>query len=92
MSYYRFLQPFFYFPMAKVPDGYGVSTFCLYPINIQPSGSCNMSCFNTFEINTQFNTIDINYSKYIFKTYAITYNILRIVHGVSGTVFNSNYN
>lgn len=92
MSYYNYVQPFNYFPMAKVPDGYGISTFCLYPINIQPSGSCNMSCFNTFDINTNFNPIDISYSKYIFKSYAVTYNILRIVHGVSGTVFNSNYN
>ena len=91
MNFYNYLQPFFYFPMAKVPDGYGISTFCLNPINIQPSGSCNMSCFNTFEINTKFNTIDIDYNNYIFKTYGITYNILRIVHGVSGTIFNSNF-
>jgi hypothetical protein len=91
MEYYSYLETFFNFPMGKVPDGYGISPFCLYPINVQASGSCNMSCFNTFEINTKFNTIDIDYNNYIFKTYGITYNILRIVHGVSGTIFNSNF-
>jgi hypothetical protein len=91
MSYYNLLQPFYNFPMAKIPSGFGVSTFSLYPINIQASGSCNMSCLNTFDINTIFRRIDVKYNKYIFKTYAVTHNVLRIVHGVSGTIFNSNY-
>lgn len=91
MSYYNLLQPFYNFPMAKIPSGFGISTFSLYPINIQASGSCNMSCLNTFDINTVFKRIDVKYNKYIFKTYAVTHNVLRIVHGVSGTIFNSNY-
>jgi len=91
MNYYNLLVPFNNFPMAKIPSGFGVSTFSLYPINIQASGSCNMSCLNTFEINTYFNRIDEKYNKYIFKCYAVTHNVLRIVHGVSGTIFNSNY-
>lgn len=91
MNYYNLLVPFNNFPMAKIPSGFGVSTFSLYPINIQASGSCNMSCLNIFEINTYFNRIDEKYNKYIFKCYAVTHNVLRIVHGVSGTIFNSNY-
>jgi len=91
MNYYNLLVPFNNFPMAKIPSGFGVSTFSLYPINIQASGSCNMSCLNIFEINTSFNRIDEKYNKYIFKCYAVTHNVLRIVHGVSGTIFNSNY-
>jgi hypothetical protein len=91
MSYYNLLQPFYNFPMAKIPSGFGVSTFSLYPINIQASGSCNMSYLNTFDINTIFKRIDVKYNKYIFKTYGVTHNVLRIVHGVSGTIFNSNY-
>lgn len=91
MDYYTSIEPFYHFPMTNQLDGIGIQTFCLYPNNLQPSGSCNMSCFNTFEINTRFNTIDIDYNNYIFKTYGSTYNILRIVHGVCGTVFNSNY-
>lgn len=91
MNYYNLLVPFNNFPMSQIPSGFGVSTFSLYPINIQASGSCNMSCLNTFEINTYFNRIDEKYNKYIFKCYAVTHNVLRIVHGVSGTIFNSNY-
>jgi hypothetical protein len=91
MSFYNLLQPFYNFPMSKIPEGFGVSTYSLYPINIQASGSCNMSCFNTFDINTIFRRIDEKYNKYIFKCYGVNYNVLRIVHGVCGTIFNSNY-
>ena len=91
MNYYNLLVPFNNFPMSKIPSGFGVSTFSLYPINVQASGSCNMSCLNIFEINTTFNRIDEKYNKYIFKCYAVTHNVLRIVHGVSGTIFNSHY-
>jgi hypothetical protein len=92
-SFYSKLLPFLSYPMAINNDNYGIYKFCLYPINTQPSGSCNMSCFTNVDINTRFNKIDslaVN-NNYIFKSYAITYNILRIVHGVSGLVFNSNY-
>jgi len=91
MEYYKLYTPFNYFTMSHVPSGFGIESFSLYPQNVQPSGSCNMSCFNIFDINTQFNKIDIDYNNYIFKTYAVTYNILRIANGVCGTVFNSNY-
>ena len=89
-SFYSKLLPFLSYPMAINNDNYGIYKFCLYPINTQPSGSCNMSCFTNVDINTRFNKIDVN-NNYIFKSYAITYNILKIVHGVSGLVFNSNY-
>ena len=91
MEYYKLYNPYNYFTMSHIPTGFGIESFCLYPQNIQPSGSCNMSCFNTFDINTKFNIVDIDYNNYIFKTYAVTYNILRIANGVCGTVFNSNY-
>lgn len=91
MSYYNLLEPFHNFPMSKIPSGFGVSTFSLYPINVQASGSCNMTCLYTFDINTVFRRIDEKYNRYIFKSYGITYNVLRIAGGVSGQVFNSNY-
>jgi len=95
-SFYSKLLPFISYPMAVNNDNYGIYKFCLYPINTQPSGSCNMSCFTNVDINTRFNKIDaprmpLANNNYIFKSYAITYNILKIVHGVSGLVFNSNY-
>jgi hypothetical protein len=89
MNYYSYLNPFFYFPMAKNESNFGISSFSLYPNTFQPSGSCNLSYFNSFEINSVFNTIDINYNKYLFKLYSVNYNFLIIANGVAATMFNS---
>jgi len=91
MNFYNLYNPFINYPMSNIPTGFGLATFAVYPSNIQPSGSCNMSCFNNFEINTIFNPIDINYNNYVFKTYAVTYNYLKITNGVAATIFNSNF-
>jgi hypothetical protein len=91
MSYYTYYNPFISFPMSHNPDGIGLASFALYPDNLQPSGSCNTSSLTSFEINTYFNTIDIDYNNYIFKAYCVTYNYLRIVNGVAAPIFNSNF-
>lgn len=89
MPFYSVLNPFLFFPMAKNKNNFGISSFSLYPNTFQPSGSCNLSYFNTFEINSIFNTIDINYNKYYFKLYTVNYNFLVIANGVAATIFNS---
>ncbi len=91
MSYYTYLNPFLNFPMSKDPKGIGLVTFALYPNNFQPSGSCNMSALNMFEINTYFNPIDIDYNNYVFKAYCVTINYLRIANGVAAPIFTSNF-
>ena len=91
MTFYNVLNPFYYFPMANVKSGFGISSFALYPNNLQPSGTCNMSSFNTFEINTTIYPIDIDYNNYIFKCYSVTYNYLKITNGVAAPIFNSNF-
>lgn len=90
MEVYNWLIPFQKFRMANVPPGFGMGSFSLYTNNLQPSGSCNMSVFNTFTINTSFNQIDLGYNKYLFKCYGITYNNLVIEHGLAGLMFNNN--
>ncbi len=90
-SYYSIYNPFTNFPMAHLNQGIGLSTFSLYPDNFQPSGTCNMSAFNIFEIDTYFNPIDIDYNNYVFKAYCLTYNYLRIANGVCAPIFNSNF-
>jgi hypothetical protein len=89
MKFYSALNPFLFFPMGKNSSNFGVSSFSLYPNTFQPSGSCNLSYFNTFEINAVFNPIDINYNKYFFKLYTVNYNFLIIANGVAATMFNS---
>ena len=90
MSYFSTLNTFLYFPMSKNNSGFGMSSFCLYPNSFQPSGSCNMSYFSSFEIDTEFYPIDIDYNNYVFKCYAVTYNFLKIANGVAAPIFNSN--
>jgi len=89
IKYYSVLNPFLYFPMSTNISDFGLVSFSLYPNTLQPSGSCNMSYFTSFEINTVFNPIDINYNKYIFKCYTVNYNFLKIANGVAATIFNS---
>jgi hypothetical protein len=91
MKYYSVYSPFIHYPMTYKTNGFGLTSFSLYPDNLQPSGSCNMSAFYTFDINTYFNNIDINYNNYVFKAYTVTYNYLRIVNGVAATIFTSNF-
>jgi hypothetical protein len=55
--------------------------FCEHPESIQPSGSLNFSCIDSFTINGQMNApVNENYL-YVF---AINYNWLEIENGVSG--------
>ncbi len=91
MAYYSDYSPFIHYPKSYDTKGFGLATFSLYPQNLQPSGSCNMSAFNTVDINTYFHTIDIDYNNYVFKAYAVTFNYLRIVNGVAAPIFTSNF-
>ena len=91
MKLYSTLIPFLSYPMGKNNCGFGMVSFSLYPNTLQPSGSCNMSYFSTFEINTVFFPIDINYNKYVFKCYTVNYNFLKIANGVAANIFNSAY-
>ena len=91
MKFYSRLMPFLYFPRTYKTDGFGIYTYSLYPITpSQPSGSINMSLFNNISINQSFNIVDRNYNNFIFKSYFVTHNILRIYHGVCGVVFSNN--
>jgi hypothetical protein len=91
MKFYGTLAPFLNYPMGKNDSGFGLNIFELYSTSSQPSGSINLSYFNSFEINSTVYPIDINYNKYIFKCYISTYNFFKIANGVAATIFNSAY-
>ena len=59
-------------------------SFALKPEEHQPSGSCKFSRFNN--INMIFENPSSNMELYI---YAINYNILRIMSGMCGIVYDS---
>ena len=83
-------MPFLKFPMAYYPNGLGMYSFSLYPLNTQQSGTCNMSSFANISYIVNFNNIVSN-NNYLFKSYAVTTNVLKIIHGLGSTVFYSNY-
>ena len=91
MEFYNILMPFLKFPMCYYPNGLGMYSFSLYPLNTQQSGTCNMSSFANISFIVQFLNTDLNNNNYIFKSYAVTTNILKIIHGMGSTVFYSNY-
>lgn len=58
--------------------------FCEYPERIQPSGSLNFSCIDSFTINGEMNSpVNENYL-YVF---AVNYNWLEIENGVSALTY-----
>ena len=65
--------------------------FCLYPENNNPSGSLNFSKVKDFTINLDYRKTSNIYTTipetYIFKAYAINYNILKINNGLAGLVY-----
>ena len=91
MNFYSTLTPFLNYQKGKNYSGFGLNIFELYSTSLQPSGSINLSYFNSFEINTYIYPIDIDYNQYIFKSYISTYNFLKIANGVAATIFNSPY-
>ena len=91
MKFYSLLEPFLNYQMGKNDSGFGMNIFELYSTSSQPSGSINLSYFNSFEINSSVYPIDVNYNQYIFKGFISTINFLKVANGVAATIFNSNY-
>lgn len=91
MKFFSSIQPFLNYPMGKNSNGFGMNIYELYPTSFQPSGSINLSYFNSFEINSSVFPIDVDYNEYVFKCYITSYNFLKIANGVAATIFNSPY-
>lgn len=99
-DYFRLIQNMQFF--KKVPRKYIYTySFCLKPNEPQPSGSANMSKVD-FELDLEFDTTTVsenfkstggNYTgqtqnELEVKIYAVNYNILKVVGGQAGLVYN----
>ena len=80
--------------MANCPaPGINVYSFAITPEDHQPSGSCNFSRIDnalltiTSTSNTTSSSVNSGNAK--VRVYAVNYNILRIVSGLSGLAFNN---
>ena len=86
-KYFRLTQPYQYFKCC--PDKYIYSyTFALRPYDLQPSGSCNFSRIDTVKMNITFNATNQTATASKLKIYAVNYNVLRIMNGMSSIVFS----
>jgi hypothetical protein len=86
-KYFRLTQPFQYFKCC--PDKYIYSyTFALRPYDLQPSGSCNFSRIDNVKMNMTFNAETQTLTPSKLKVYAVNYNVLRVMNGMSSIVFS----
>jgi hypothetical protein len=85
-NYFNYQQPYQYLK-HNILSGINMYSFCLYPLNVQPSGSCNMSQIDTIEIQMQLSSI-VNVSNTAnFRCYSLCQQIFRISNGIGSPVF-----
>jgi hypothetical protein len=70
------------------PNGVNAYFFTLDPNTTQPCGSCNMSKFEKIELKMNINPIISLKNPAIFRSYAETYNILRVSNGLCAIMFD----
>jgi hypothetical protein len=86
-KYFRLTQPYQYFKCC--PDKYIYSySFALRPYDLQPSGTCNFSRIDNVKMNITFNSTNQTATASKLKVYAVNYNVLRVMNGMSSVVFS----
>ena len=86
-KYFRLTQPYQYFKCC--PDKYIYSySFALRPYDLQPSGTCNFSRIDNVKMNITFNATNQTATASKLKIYAVNYNVLRVMNGMSSVVFS----
>jgi len=85
-QYYEYIQSYSY-SENSLPYGIGMYSFALYPLNIQPSGTTNMSQIELIELTMRMNNIVNQNNIASIKVYSLCYNILRVNNGLCATVF-----
>ena len=83
-NYFKLVQPFEHHTRVPADKYIYCYSFAIKPEETQPSGSCNMSCLDQATLNLTFPSSII---PSIIKVYAINYNVLRIMSGMSGLAY-----
>ena len=86
-KYFRLTQPYQYFKCCPTKSIYSYS-FALRPYDLQPSGSCNFSRIDNVKMNITFDPVTQTNGTGKLKVYAVNYNVLRIMNGMSSIVFS----
>jgi hypothetical protein len=89
--YFNNVQPYQYFEYPS-STGVNIYSFSLFPDELPPSGTANMTQIGFIDIKMNLNkNITVNNSV-LFRCYSLSYNILRIYAGYAGKVFSSKIN
>jgi hypothetical protein len=84
-TYFRTIQP--YESGLRIPlKPIHMYSFCLDPKKHQPTGTCNFSKLDSAQLIFEGEN---NFSNYNIYVYAQNYNILRIMEGMGGLLYNS---
>ena len=84
---FNLIHPWKYFN-GYIPPGLNVYSFGIFPTLHQPSGSINLSRLNDFGINIKLNNLnDFTKGAKSLVSYAVSYNVLRIISGMAGLAF-----
>jgi hypothetical protein len=85
-TYFEHMQPYQH-GANRAPNGCLMYSYSLFPFDVQPSGTTNMSQIELIELHMKMNfRIDIS-KKIKLRGYSIVYNVWRVNHGVSAEVF-----
>lgn len=83
-DYFNLVQTLQSFP--RCPDvGIYVYSFAIKPVEMQPSGTCNMSRID----NATWNFTMTSSNQVYVYVYAVNYNIFRVVSGMGGLAYSS---
>lgn len=85
-EYYNWIQPYQHFMYAP-DEGINIYSFSLFPEKHQPSGTSNMSKIDNVATQLRMSSIVSFNNDAKFRAYFISYNILRIINGLSNLVF-----
>ena len=89
-QYFNWIQPYQYFTHSP-PEGINIYSFSLYPDAYQPAGSANLSKIDNVDLKISVNPKICYDSDAVIRIYGVMYNIFRIVGGISGLVFSTDY-
>ena len=86
-DYFMNIQQYQDFQYTTVP-GIHFYSFGLFPLLLQPTGTCNMSQLDDVQIQLSLSPVVTPTLTASFRAYAVCYNVLRIINGLAGLVFS----
>jgi hypothetical protein len=84
-SYFNLIEPLEHHSNSPA-TGINMFSFSLAPEKVQPSGTMNMSKINRQTLKLRLNSVTQT-NPINIRTYALSYNLFRIMYGIAGLIF-----